>query len=96
MADLERICRRIVFHGRVQGVGFRYTARSIAKRFPVEGYVKNLPDGTVELVAAGLQRDVNNFLAEIEQHFRDNINETEVKDLHELPFDRTGGFSIRT
>ena len=42
--------RRLVYHGRVQGVGFRYTARSIARRHPVSGWVRNLPAGTVELL----------------------------------------------
>jgi acylphosphatase len=48
---LER--REIYFSGRVQGVGFRYTARSIATRHPVRGYVKNLSDGRVLLVVEG-------------------------------------------
>ena len=42
--------RRVYFSGRVQGVGFRYTAERIAKGFKVRGYVRNLPDGRVELV----------------------------------------------
>ena len=50
-ADQE--CRRIIFHGRVQGVGFRYTTHRIARGFPVTGFVRNLTDGTVELVACG-------------------------------------------
>ena len=41
------------FSGHVQGVGFRYTTRSVASRFAVTGYVRNLPDGRVELVAEG-------------------------------------------
>ena len=42
------IARRIVFSGRVQGVGFRQTTRSLASGFPVGGFVRNLPDGDVE------------------------------------------------
>jgi acylphosphatase len=41
------------FDGRVQGVGFRYTAQNIALRYDVGGYVRNLPDGRVEMVLEG-------------------------------------------
>jgi acylphosphatase len=61
MAD-DLVCRRVVFHGRVQGVGFRMTAARVARRFPIGGTVGNCPDGTVELVAAGTSRDVDAFL----------------------------------
>ncbi|MBL8829940.1 MAG: acylphosphatase, partial [Planctomycetaceae bacterium] len=50
---LSAIRRRVLFHGRVQGVGFRVTTRSIAQRFAVTGWVRNLPDGSVELLAEG-------------------------------------------
>jgi signal transduction histidine kinase len=50
------IARRVIFEGRVQGVGFRYTTKDIAKGFDVCGTVKNLPEGTVELEVMG-ERD---------------------------------------
>jgi len=53
------------FEGRVQGVGFRYTTVSIAGRFRVVGYVKNLPDGDVELAAEGRESELQAFLAAI-------------------------------
>lgn len=48
---MEHIC--IVVHGLVQGVGFRYNTRVEASRLGLTGYVKNLPDGTVKIVAEG-------------------------------------------
>ncbi|MDR1192016.1 MAG: acylphosphatase [Verrucomicrobiales bacterium] len=45
--------RRLFYHGHVQGVGFRYSARQIAAGFEVNGYVRNLPDGRVELFIQG-------------------------------------------
>ncbi len=45
--------RRYVVSGRVQGVGFRYFVRSQAKKMKVRGWVRNLPDGRVETLAAG-------------------------------------------
>src|SRR5471030_2081507 len=44
---------KVFYSGRVQGVGFRYTARTVAAGFEITGYVRNLPDGRVELVAEG-------------------------------------------
>ena len=46
-------CVRLVVHGRVQGVGFRYAAREAAIECEVAGWARNLPDGSVEIVAQG-------------------------------------------
>jgi acylphosphatase len=54
-------------------VGFRYTVRTIARHHPVSGYVKNLPDGSVELIAQGELRAINALLAEVAERFRGNI-----------------------
>ena len=51
----------ILYSGRVQGVGFRYTARSIAAGYNVTGTVKNLADGRVELVAEGERDELEAF-----------------------------------
>ena len=51
--------KKIIFSGRVQGVGFRYRTHSIAQRFQVCGYVKNLIDGTVELVIEGEEEELD-------------------------------------
>ena len=55
----------VYYTGRVQGVGFRYTAQSIASKYKVTGYVKNLPDRRVEVVAEGKESEINNFLDEL-------------------------------
>ena len=55
--DVER--RTYYFSGRVQGVGFRYTAQHLARSHPVSGYVRNLSDGRVELIAEGEPRDLD-------------------------------------
>ena len=65
---------QVHYEGMVQGVGFRYTTRRIASRFPITGYVKNLPDGRVLLVAEGqpdqLQRLVDAVAAEMGRYVR--------------------------
>jgi len=53
---------QVFYEGRVQGVGFRYSARRVATGFDVAGYVRNLPDGRVELVASGDPEEVDGFL----------------------------------
>ncbi len=52
---------QIFYSGYVQGVGFRYTAKSVAAGFDVTGYVRNLPDGRVELVAEGTKDELEAF-----------------------------------
>ncbi|MHC5057652.1 MAG: acylphosphatase [Planctomycetota bacterium] len=63
----------VVFTGYVQGVGFRYTARRTAGGFAVTGWVRNLPDGTVELEAQGERAEVEACLEELRSRMRSNI-----------------------
>ncbi len=69
--------RTVLYRGLVQGVGFRYTARSIAARFAVAGYVRNLADGRVELVAEGAPAELDRFLAAISEAMGRYIDVTE-------------------
>ena len=55
----------VLYAGQVQGVGFRYTARSVATGFEVTGTVRNLPGGQVELVAEGERSELDDFRAAI-------------------------------
>jgi acylphosphatase len=58
--------RVVVFYsGRVQGVGFRVTARQIACGYDVTGLVRNLPDGRVELIVEGAKGELEAFLQAI-------------------------------
>jgi acylphosphatase len=59
------IARRVLFEGRVQGVGFRYTCKDLARGFDVCGWVRNLPDGRVELQVMGDFGEVTDFIHEI-------------------------------
>jgi acylphosphatase len=52
---------RVLYSGQVQGVGFRYSVRSVATGFEVTGIVRNLPDGTVELIAEGAKDELEGF-----------------------------------
>jgi acylphosphatase len=55
----------ILYSGRVQGVGFRYTVKTVATGFDVTGTVRNLPDGRVELNAEGDRTELEAFRADI-------------------------------
>lgn len=57
--------KHIYYKGRVQGVGFRYTALRTARNFEVTGYVQNQMDGSVELVVEGESPQVEEFLADL-------------------------------
>ena len=59
--------RQVFYEGRVQGVGFRYTVKTLAHGFDVTGWVRNLADGRVELQAVGEANEVDDFLAAIRE-----------------------------
>lgn len=75
--SLER--RRVHYSGRVQGVGFRFTAVSVAGRHGVSGYVRNLADGRVELVAEGVSDEIDRFLSDVAAAMDWAIADTEVE-----------------
>ena len=65
----------VYYKGHVQGVGFRYTTHSIARGHQVTGYVQNLPDGRVELVAEGERSEMDAFLSDIRERFSNQIRD---------------------
>lgn len=70
---------RALFSGQVQGVGFRFTTQRIACQFPVTGYVKNLANGKVELVAEGEEKVLQDFLLAVSQSKMQNyIRDREI------------------
>ena len=67
--------REVWYSGHVQGVGFRYTCWSIARGYAVTGFVQNLPDGRVHLVAEGTADQVRQFLAAIAERMSGYVRE---------------------
>jgi acylphosphatase len=72
--------RLVHYRGRVQGVGFRATAADIARDYPVIGWVKNLPDGRVELLVEGPEAAVKKFLQAVRTHWEKNIDKEQVEE----------------
>lgn len=73
--------RRVFYSGRVQGVGFRFSSKQTARGYDVCGWVKNLPDGRVELHAQAWELDeVDAFLNGIqESSLGSHIKERDVR-----------------
>jgi acylphosphatase len=65
----------ILFSGRVQGVGFRFTCERLARRFEVTGWVRNEPRGTVRCVVEGLPAEVDRFVAAVREAMSENITD---------------------
>lgn len=85
---------QVFYEGNVQGVGFRYTVRHLAKGFDVTGSVRNLRDGRVELLAAGEEDEVRAFLdAILQSELRSHIRKQTEAPLTDPPVFR--GFEIR-
>ena len=64
---------QVFYSGQVQGVGFRYTVKSVASGFDVTGMVRNLPDGAVELVAEGAKDELEAFRQAIRESGMDHF-----------------------
>ncbi|MBX3394249.1 MAG: acylphosphatase [Phycisphaerae bacterium] len=71
----ESVRQRILFTGRVQGVGFRQTTCLIARHHAVTGYVRNLPDGRVEAVVEGESAAIDSFRAAVVDEMRGFIRD---------------------
>lgn len=88
------ITKKVIFSGRVQGVGFRYSIKQLAMGFDFIGTVKNLSDATVELQIEGEEEELDEFIHEIveESDLAGFIKEHSVAEIPLLKGVR--GFSI--
>ena len=80
-ADEKTVRKHVIFHGRVQGVCFRAISAQLSDGYQVVGYVRNLPDGTVELEAQGATGEVEGFLGAIGREFTGNIRKADVGEM---------------
>jgi acylphosphatase len=76
------VAKQVLYEGRVQGVGFRFSVKSITTGYDVVGCVKNLIDGRVELEVQGEEREVDEFLeAVLKSHLRRHIYRFVVREI---------------
>ena len=68
----------IYFSGIVQGVGFRYTTHRFAVNLGLVGWVKNLSDGRVEMIAVGQQKQINELMEQIHSRFSGSIQDADL------------------
>jgi len=81
---MNQTAKHIIFTGRVQGIGFRFTALDIANRYRLTGLVRNAPDGTVEMITQGPADDIADCIRDIKEAFEGYIRETKTE---EIPLD---------
>jgi acylphosphatase len=75
--------RQVFYEGRVQGVGFRYSVKHIATGYDVAGWVRNVPDGRVEMLAVGESEELTDFLQGIRDSDLGSFIRNETA--HEIP-----------
>jgi len=91
--ETQWIRREITYRGRVQGVGFRHATRALARHYDITGFVQNLPDGKVRVVAEGTADEIDRFMDELATRMNYYIHGSEV---HErAPNGQYAGFEIQ-
>ncbi len=74
---MSQTTEQIWFSGHVQGVGFRWSTHRIASRLPVSGFVRNLPDGRVEVVISGTPDSIQSLIDGLHERFGNGIANVE-------------------
>ena len=92
-AKMSLVRVNVHYSGRVQGVGFRYTVKSLVTGYDVLGTIRNLPDGRVELVAEGERVELEEFLQAVQDSgLRRHIQDEDI--VWEEAQDKFKGFEI--
>jgi acylphosphatase len=78
---MDVIAKHIVYSGRVQGVGFRFTVLNVANKYRLAGSVRNLSDGAVEVYVQGQAESIDSFQFDINESFAGYIRQTDVESI---------------
>lgn len=93
MADANLVQARCCYSGKVQGVFFRATAQRLARARGIHGWVRNLLDGRVEMVAQGTRAQINDLLLDITREKGDGIEDVEIH--YDTPSETFTDFEIK-
>ena len=77
---MTQTAKHVIFKGRVQGVGFRYATQRMAGRYDLTGYVRNLPDGTVEALLQGTAANIQACMDDIKEYFSGYVRDIKITD----------------
>lgn len=91
--ETDWIRREITFRGRVQGVGFRHATWTVARHYDLTGFVRNLPDGRVRVVAEGDTAEIDRFFEELMTRMAYHIQAAEAD--NRAPTGQYAGFEIQ-
>ena len=69
----------VFYSGNIQGIGFRYTTQDLAQKLGIKGWVKNLADGQVEIVAEGQKAILQVFLDKVGKQFQNYIKDVKLE-----------------
>ena len=75
------VARHIIFIGRVQGVGFRFTAHRMANRHQLTGFVRNLSNGSVEMLVQGTADDIDDCIEDIKEYYPGHIRDMSINEI---------------
>ncbi|MEO2238184.1 acylphosphatase [Dorea sp. YH-dor226] len=89
---MAEVRRRMRFHGRVQGVGFRYTAKYLAQSLRLTGWVKNEYDGTVLMEIQGREMLIHELMKGLN---RSNFIQIDWIDTEDIPVEQESSFYVR-
>jgi len=85
LRNMKMTAKHIIFTGNVQGVGFRFTAHRIANRHDLAGFVRNVPNGTVEMLVQGQPEGIDNCIKDLEDSFAGYIRKTKIEEVPSDP-----------
>ena len=92
VVHMSDVRKHIVFYGRVQGVGFRYTAKYLARSLELTGWVRNDPEGTVTMEVQGREALINKLLVGLNGGHFISI---EWMDTKEIPLEEEREFVVK-
>ncbi len=78
---MQKAAKQIIFTGRVQGVGFRFTVFNVANRCQLTGIVRNIASGDVEMIVQGHPKDIADCIKDIKESYAAQIREIKTEEI---------------